>query len=228
MGHRVTMRHFYRKTVLVQEISKMKKEYILGILFFSGLWGISEALLGGVLYKSEIEHASTILTVIGLVILTFANAYFPQKGTATAIASLAMLYKFLNAPFFACHLLGIFLIGLCYDLALNMMKIRNRAASAVVTVYASYSLFAFMITYLIRYEHWAGGGIGKVLHHIGVGGTIAALLCAILVPLSCRFAERLKLSFPMPFVYRRQLLPSSASFVTGVLWVFGLVVSFFS
>lgn len=206
----------------------MKKEYILGMLFFSGLWGISEAVLGGVLYKAEIEHAPAILTVVGLVILTFANVYFPQKGTATAIAGFAMLYKFLNAPFFACHLPGILLIGFCYDLSLNMTKIRNRAVSAVVTVYAGYSLFAFMITYLIRYEHWVQGGFSKVLNHIGVGGTIAALLCSIMVALSYRFAERLKLSFPMPFVYRRQLLPSSVSFVTVGLWVFGLAVSFFS
>jgi len=206
----------------------MKKELILGILFFSGLWGISEAVLGGVLYEAEIEHSSAILTVIGLVILTFANVYFPQKGTATAIAGLAMLYKFLNAPFFACHLLGIFLTGFCYDLALNMMKIRNRAVSAVVAVYASYSLFAFMITYLIRYEHWVQGGFSKLLNHIGIGGTIAALLCVILVPLSCRFAERLKLSLPMPFVFRRQLLPSSVSFATAGLWVFALAASFFS
>ena len=206
----------------------MKKELILGILFFSGLWGISEAVLGGVLYEAEIEHSSAILTVIGLVILTFANVYFPQKGTATAIAGLAMLYKFLNAPFFACHLLGIFLTGFCYDLALNMMKIRNRAVSAVVAVYASYSLFAFMITYLIRYEHWVQGGFGKLLNHIGVGGTIAALLCIIIVPLSYRFAERLKLSLPMPFVLRRQLSPSSVSFATAGLWVFALAASFFS
>jgi len=206
----------------------MKKELILGILFFSGLWGISEAVLGGVLYEAEIEHSSAILTVIGLVILTFANVYFPQKGVATAIAGLAMLYKFLNAPFFACHLLGIFLTGFCYDLALNMMKIRNRAVSAVVAVYASYSLFAFMITYLIRYEHWVQGGFGKLLNHIGVGGTIAALLCVIIVPLSYRFAERLNLSFPMPFVFRRQLSPSSVSFATAGLWVFALAASFFS
>lgn len=206
----------------------MKKEYILGILFFSGLWGISEAALGGVLYEAEIAHASVILTVIGLVILTFANVYFPRKGTATTIAGLAMLYKFLNAPFFACHLLGILLIGFCYDLALNIMKIRNRSVSAVVTVYAGYSLFALMITYLARYEHWVQGGFGKVLNHIGVGGTIAALLCAIMVPLSYRFTERLKLSLPTPFVYRRQLLPASVLFATAGLWVFGLAVSLFS
>ena len=206
----------------------MKKEYILGILFFSGLWGISEAVLGGALYEAEIGHASVILTVLGVVILTFANVYFPRKGTATAIAGFAMLYKFMNAPFFACHFLGIFLTGFCYDLALNMFKIRNRALSSVVTVYGSYSLFAFMITYLIRYEYWVEGGFNKVLNHIGVGGTIAALLCAITVPLSYRLAERLKGSFPMPFVFRGQLLPSSVSFATVGLWLFGLALSFFS
>jgi len=181
----------------------MRKELILGVLFFSGLWGLSEAVLGG-------------------------NVYFPQKGIATAIAGCAMLYKFLNLPFFACHLLAIFLIGLCYDLFLNGVKIRNRALSAVFIVYASYASFALMMTYIVRYEYWVPGGFGKVLNHIGVSGSIAALASAIIVPLSFRFAKRLKSDLPMPFGFRWRLLPGSISFATVGLWIFGLAIYFFS
>ena len=97
----------------------MKKNYLLGILFFSGLWGMSEAGLGGVLYRAHIPHASVPLTIIGFIILSLARVYLPQKGSSTLIGAIAMLYKFLNAPFFACHLLAIFLLGLSYDVVFS-------------------------------------------------------------------------------------------------------------
>ena len=99
----------------------MKKNYLLGILFFSGLWGMSEAGLGGILYRAHIPHASVPLTVIGFIILSLARVYLPQKGSSTLIGAIAMLYKFLNAPFFACHLLAIFLLGLSYDVVFSFL-----------------------------------------------------------------------------------------------------------
>lgn len=206
----------------------MKKEYILGILFFSGLWGISEAVLGDALYRADVPYASVPLTVIGFVILTFARAYFPQNGTATLIAACAMLYKFLNTPFFACHLLGILLMGVCYDVAFGAFKIKNRSLCAVAATYLSYILFALMITYVFRYEHWVAAGFNKVLRHIGIGGSVAALGCAVFVPLSFRLGERLKAKFDMPFRLRLQLASGGVSVVTAGLWVFGIAAYLFS
>ncbi len=160
----------------------MKKEYILAILFFGGLWGISEAVLGDALYSANVPYASVPLTVIGFVLMAVARVYFPQIGTATLIAACAMLYKFLNAPFFACHILGIFLTGVCYDLFVSVFKIKNRSLSAAAAVYLSYTLFALMITYIFRYEHWVQAGFAGVLRHIVISGSMAALACAILVP----------------------------------------------
>lgn len=204
----------------------MKKEYILGILFFSGLWGVSEAVLGDILYRADVSYASVPLTVIGFIILTFASAYFPQKGTATIIAACAMLYKFLNAPFFACHLLGVFLMGLCYDLFFNVFRLKNRALSAAAATYLSYALFALLITYVFRYGFWTQAGFTKVLGHVGIGGSIAALGCAILVPLSFRLAERFKVNFTMPFKLRLQFVPGSISVLTIGLWLFSVVAYF--
>lgn len=205
----------------------MSKRMFLAVLFFSGLWGLSEAALGGALYGAEVAHASVILTVIGLVVLTFANVYFPQKGVATAIAGCAMLYKFLNLPFYACHLPAIFLIGICYDLFLNGAKIKNRALSAVFVVYASYASFALIMTYIVRYGFWVEGDFGKVVSHIGVSGSMAALASAVVVPLSFRLAKRLKNKYPSPFDFQWRFLPGSVSFATVVLWIFGLVIYFF-
>lgn len=204
----------------------MKKEHILGILFFSGLWGISEAVLGDALYRADVPYASVPLTVIGFVVMSFATVYFPQKGTATVIAACAMLYKFLNAPFFACHLLGIFLTGVCYDLFFSVFAVRNRSLSAAAATYLSYASFALMITYAFRYDYWVQAGLAGVLRHIGISGSIAALGCAVLVPLSFRLAEQLKAHFATPFRLRLQLAPGSVSAVTIGLWVFSIAVYF--
>ena len=208
---------------LVQEKIQMKKEHILGILFFSGLWGISEAVLGDALYRGDVPYASVPLTVIGFVVMSFATVYFPQKGTATVIAACAMLYKFLNAPFFACHLLGILLMGLCYDLFFSILVTKNRSLSAAAATYLSYALFALMITYAFRYDYWVQAGFTGVLRHIGISGSIAALGCAVLVPLSSRLAEQLKAHFATPFRLRLQLAPGGVSAVTIGLWVFGIM-----
>lgn len=103
----------------------MNKSYLLGILFFSALWGVSESALGGAFYRANIFHASIPLTIIAFMILSIARAYLPQKGSATLIAFVAMFYKFMNAPFFACHLLAIFLLGVSYDLCFSFFNRRS-------------------------------------------------------------------------------------------------------
>ncbi len=200
----------------------MKRQYFLGVLFFSALWGISESALGGVLYSAGVPFASAPLTIIGFIILTFAGVYFEQKGTITLIAALAMLYKFLNTPFFACHLLGILLTGVCYELFFGVFKTKNKALGAAAAVYLSYISFALMITYVFRYEYWVQAGPMKILSHVAISGSIAALGCAAVVPLSFRLGKRLKAKYAMPFELSLQLVPGSVSVLTTSLWIFGI------
>jgi hypothetical protein len=200
----------------------MKKGDILGILFFSSLWGASEAVLGGWLYRAGVPHSSVLLTIIGFCILTVCRVYIPRKGTSTIVAGIAMLYKFLNAPFFACHLLGILLLGICYDLFFNVLRIKNKSVCAAAAAYSGYILFALMITYVFRYEHWVEGGIAKVMNHILISGTLAALGCAIAVPASDAFGVWLQT--------RKTHIPEAAGvfvrvtlvFVTVGMWLFPL------
>ena len=201
----------------------MSRQYILGILFFGAVWGLSEATLGDTLYRAGVPYASVPLTVIGFVVLTFARVYFPHPGTATLIASFALLYKFLNTPFFVCHLLGIVLMGMCYDLFFSAFRIRAAWRAAVLATYANYAAFALMITYVARYDHWVQGGSGKILSHVGVSGTMAAVACALLVPLSLRLGDRLRSAVPTPFAWRGAPVPAAVTGLTAGLWVLGLV-----
>lgn len=205
----------------------MKKEHILAVLFFGGLWGVSEAILGDALYRADVPYASVPLTAVGFVVMTVARAYYPQKGTATLIAACAMLYKFLNVPFFACHLLGILLTGMCYDLFFGVLQLKRRSLSAAAATYLSYALFALMITYVFRYEHWVQGGFVKVLRHVGISGSMAALACAILVPASSRLGEQFRTASRDPFRLKLHVVPSSVLAVTIGLWIFGIAVYVF-
>ena len=204
----------------------MRREYILGVLFFGGVWGIGEATLGNALYTAGVPHASVPLTAIGFVILTFAGAYLPHPGTATLIAASALLYKFFNSPFFACHLLGILLMGVCYDVFFNAFRVKNARLAAGLAAYANYAAFALMITYVARYPHWVQGGFPKVLGHIGIDGSMAAIACAILVPLSLRYRGRLRSVLPTAFAWRGSLVPRTVTGLTAGLWVLGIITCF--
>jgi hypothetical protein len=204
----------------------MKREHIMEVLFFGGLWGLSEATLGNVLYSAQIPHASVPLTVIGFVILTIACAASPRPGMATLIASFAMLYKFLNAPFFACHLLGIVLMGVCYDVFFQALKMRTAWLAAALAAYTNYAAFALMITYVARYDHWVQGGFGNVLGHIGVEGSLAAVACAVFVPLSLRFREAFRSAIPGLFARRGVLVVRTLTGLTVGLWALGIVACF--
>lgn len=206
----------------------MRREYILGVLFFSGVWGISEALLGGALYASGVPYASVPLTVVGLAVLTVARIHFPRRGTGTLIASFAMLYKFLNAPFFGCHLLAILFTGACYDLMFDVLRIRSKSLAAAAATYLSYALFAVTITYAFRYDHWVQGGLFKVARHIFLEGSVAALACAVVVPLSVQLGEKLKSRSPISSRLRFQPIPCGISALTLGLWAFGVVTCLLS
>jgi hypothetical protein len=201
---------------------QMKKEYILGILFFGGLWGISEAVLGNILYNANIPYSSVPLTIIGFIIMTMAMIYFPRMGTATLIASFAMLYKFLNVPFYGCHLLGILMTGMCYDLFFSVIKINKPSISAAAAAYLSYALFGLMITYVFQYEHWIQAGLSGVLRHIAISGSMAAIGCAVCVPICIQLTELFKTKLIQAFNMRLQPVPGGVLAITIGLWVFGI------
>lgn len=202
----------------------MRREYVLGVLFLGGVWGLSEAVLGGALYAAQVPHASVLLTAVGLAVLTVARGYFPQRGTATLVAACAMFYKFLNSPFFGCHLLGILATGACYDLVFDVLKVRLKSLGGAAVAYLSYAAFALMITYAFRYGHWVQEGLAGVLRHTFVEGSMAALACACAVPWAARLGERLKSCSPRPFGLLRFPIPGSISVMTLGLWAFALVM----
>lgn len=164
----------------------------LWFILFGSLWGINEAVMGEVLSTSGVPHFSVLLTVIALFILAFARGIVNKPGSSTAIGVIAVLFKLANAAPFYCHLLGILMVGLTFDIFASIL-IKSEKTSPIkcgltgmLSALSGNTLFALVITYIIRYEIWVNAGPSKVLGHIFVAGPLTAILSVLAVPLGFR------------------------------------------
>jgi hypothetical protein len=161
----------------------------LWLFLFGSLWGINEVFLGEILYQNEILNSSVILTVIALFLLAISRAMINKPGSSALIGIFAVLFRLANTAPSYCHLLGIFLLGVTFDVFSSMLlKNEERAplrwgATGMLSAFGNNALFALLITYVFRYEYWAVGGISKVSHHIFISGSIITVIAAFLVPL---------------------------------------------
>lgn len=159
------------------------------LLLYGSLWGIGEVIAGGILYRDTVPYASVWLAAWALFVLAVARGVLNKPGSSTVIGAFAVIFKVVNTTPFFCHLLAIFLLGLAFDIASSLLmkherKISYRSSiSGALSTYGGYALFALVITYIVRYEYWTVGGLTKVLHHIFVSGSLAALTAVIAVPL---------------------------------------------
>ncbi len=199
------------------------KKNWLWFLLFGSIWGMSEVFAGGILYASNTPHSSIFLTAWALFILAAARGIVNKPGSSLAIGAIATLFKLVNASPFICHLLGIFALAVAFDVTASLLLKKERRSviwkslTGVVSAYGGYALFALVITYIVRYEIWIAGGWPKVANHIFVGGSIAALAGAVIVPLAYLVGVNSGV-----LAERRPRLAYSAS-IAGVvvLWVLG-------
>jgi hypothetical protein len=222
----------------------MKHTAILRILLFGSLWGFSEVFLGEALYAAQIRGASVPLNVVAVVLLTVAWVRLPQLGSAIAIACCAGLYKLAaisfsvaGTPLFLCHLLGIGAMGVAYEGVFGLLRARaarrrtNRvstpavALGAAAATYLAYALFALGITFVFRYEHWAAAGWPRVLRHVGVHGSLAAVAAMVLAPVARWLAEGLRSTASGLAAGHPRLAWGGACLLAAALWFVGWVGS---
>ena len=201
----------------------MKKEYILGILFFSALWGLSEALLGGALYAAHVPGSSIILTLVAFSILAISRSYLPQKGSAVLMGLFAMLFKFFNSPFFACHFAGIAIAGISFDIFFSFFDIKKKAIAGFAAAFVNYAAFAVFMTFIVRYGPYWTESMTKFNGHI-LNGVWAAIGCAIIVPFMLRAGQSIKLRLQTPFSLKLKPAEGTVSLATAGLWIFSLCI----
>jgi len=162
------------------------------LLAFGSLWGIMEVVGGEAFFKNNVPRSSVWLSAWAFFILGVARGVFDKPGSSSLIGATAALFKLVNAPPYFCHLLGIFFIGMVFDITATLWLKNEKKYSwrttlaGIVSAYGGYALFAVFITYVFRYGPWVEGGTPRVLNHIFVGGSLAALAAIVLIPLGLR------------------------------------------
>jgi hypothetical protein len=193
------------------------------LLLFGSLWGINELVMGDALYQERLPHASAWLTACALLLLAGARVIRNRPGSSTAIAMVAAAFKLIHTQPFYCHLLGIIMLGVAFDLVASRLFREDRlqiipiALCGVVSAYAGHFLFAAFSTWIIRSEYWVGGGWSRIGEHVFITGGYAALLSALCVPLGYVLGMRIKGAagrHPQPFL-------GGAVAATAALWILG-------
>jgi hypothetical protein len=149
---------------------------------FGSLWGMSEVFIGGALYNANVPRASVYLSVWAIFILVVARGVLNRPGSSAAVGIIAAAYKLVNAAPFFCHIYGILFLAIAFDFAFSLLRKDERRFSSrtlgalMAGVYGGHTLFALFMTYIIRYPYWAEAGLLKVLDHVFINGSLAAIL----------------------------------------------------
>jgi len=168
----------------------------LWLLLFGSLWGLVEVGGGEVLYRAGVPQASVFLTAWALFVLAAGRGTLNAPGSSSAMGAFAALYKLANAAPFYCHLLGIFFLGVVFDVFASWLLKPGRKAgwwraslSGALTAYVGNALFAILMTFVAGYRYWVGDGLVKFSRHILVSGSYAAMAACLMVPLGFRVGE---------------------------------------
>lgn len=179
----------------------------------ASLWGMSE-LLGGETLR---------LTATALLLLAIGRAILNVPGSSVALAAIAVLFRAVNAAPFYCHLAGIALLGVAFDVTATCLLRRGRvlllpgAITGAASAYLSALLFAASMAFVFEYRSWPEGGFARVGDHLLNSGSPAALAGLLLVPLGLwigRDVSRLATRHP-----KRVLAATAAACL--LLWAMG-------
>jgi hypothetical protein len=169
---------------------------------------------------------TVILTAWALLLLVAGRVLWNKPGSSSAMAGIAVLFKSVNAAPFLCHLVGIALLGVAFDLMATLLLRGERKPvlralfAGVSSAYLSCLLFATTMVWIVEYEYWAGGGIARVWEHTLYPGSRGALAALIAVPLGLWLGRAL--------AQRAEGQPravlGTAAVASAVLWVLGAFV----
>jgi hypothetical protein len=152
---------------------------VVCLVLLASAWGLSE-LIGG---------ETVWLTARALLLLAAARALVNRLGSSSALAAIAVLFKSVNAAPFLCHLAGIALLGLAFDLTATLLwrdddkPLLRGAFVGASSAYLSCFLFAAAMVWIFEYEYWAGGGLQRIGEHALSSGSRGALVALVVVPL---------------------------------------------
>jgi hypothetical protein len=203
-----------------------KRSLLIWVLFFGSLWGISEVVVGKHLFDADVPYASAYISGWAFFILAIARGVMDKPGTSAAIGGIAAVFRLVNASY-VCHIFGIFLLGVAFDLAFSLLvkkkkKIPIRTGLAgVIGAYSGHLIFALFAAHIIRNPFWVTGGLPKISEHVFISGSFVALASILLVPLGHWIGYK-----RIPFaVQQSRWVYNGALVFTVIFWVLARIAS---
>lgn len=159
-----------------------KKNMILTIILFGSIWGVLEALGISIMRGAEFPFRSSILALLGVVVLMAARVVVPRAGSTATVGVIAAGFKFLSlSSIFPCQIAAVIGQAVIFDIAFTIVErkglFKRKLApglTAALACYASYLLFAFSQAYLFSNPYWFQRGIGSLLKWVATDGSMAA------------------------------------------------------
>lgn len=183
------------------------------LALLASAWGLNEVVADDSLW----------LAAWALLVLAVARALVNRPGSSALLGLVAVAFKTVNtAPFF-CHLAGIALLAVAFDVTATLFlrserRIALRCAVAGCTAaYLSALLFAVTMTWILPNSPWATGGVDRAYEHVFLSGSRAALAALLLVPLGYGIGQQVRDAA----VRRPGWAFGSAAALCAMLWVLG-------
>ncbi|MFH1845164.1 MAG: hypothetical protein ABIF77_18415 [bacterium] len=166
---------------------KMTRWRLVCLALLASAWGLSE-LIGG---------ETVVLVAVALLLLAIGRTVLNRLGTSTAMTAIAVLFKSVNTAPFLCHLAGIALLGIAFDLMATLLWREERkpflraAFTGATSAYLSCFLFATSMIWIVEFKHWAGGGFERLGEYLLSSGTRGAVTALVVVPLGLWLGRQL-------------------------------------
>lgn len=204
------------------------RKYLLWILFFGSLIGLSETLIA----SFSMPYRSVILSSITILILSIARIQIPKFGTSFLIIAIAIFFKINNFGVYSCSpnflLCGptaMILLGISYEvfatlfIKKNSLKYLNLLMICGFTAIVTFSLFALMNTFILK--TW---DTTRLTEYIFIKSSLTAVVSGAISLLALYLMKTFKVESTAK--YNPYIVNSILGSVVITLWVFGSLTKF--
>jgi len=173
---------------------------IVWIALVGSIWGAVE-LFGGDLFRAwGVPHKSALLFSLALLIMYASKRICEAAGSTIIMGLIAAAFKTVSDHFYPCQVAAIMINSIIFESAYLYLRQKFAVSLAVRTIaapiitYISYTLFAFVATYLIRQENWVDGGVGGIIDYLTSSAVFASLLSLLTINLGHSAGEKIRRS----------------------------------
>lgn len=204
------------------------KKYLLWILLFGSLIGLSETLIA----SFSMPYRSVILSSITILILSIARIQIPKFGTSFLIIAIAIFFKINNFGVYSCSpnflLCGptaMLLLGISYEvfaslfIKKNSLKYLNLILTCGVTAIVTFSFFALMNTFILK--TW---DTTRLTEYIFIKSSLTAVVSGAFSVFALYLMKTFKVESTAK--YNPYIVNSILGSVVIALWVFGSLTKF--